>query len=387
MKYDFDKIIPREHTVSVKFDLREAFFGKADVIPMWVADMDFEVPEFVSKAIQDRAKHPIYGYSFLSETYYQSIINWVGQKHGWTIQKDWIAHSPGIVTAVNLLVQALTLPGDPVIVQPPVYFPFFSAVQNNGRKLLYNQLINENGNYRMDFNDLEEKCREGAKMLILCSPHNPVGRVWTKEELQKIGDLAIKYDMLIVSDEIHNDLVFDPYKHIPTASLSEEIASRTVTCIAPSKTFNLAGMATSSVIISDPELRQKFKTQHEKMHLNNNIFGTVASEAAYSQGKEWLAQLMDYLKGNAELLRAYMTEYLPRIRISPLEATYLIWLDFNALDIKNSDLKTKIIEEAGLGFNDGRMFGPGGEGFQRMNIACPRPVLQEALERLRKVFA
>lgn len=381
MKYDFDRLVQREGTNCVKYDLRKEFFGQEDLIPMWVADMDFAVPDFITDALIERAHHPIYGYSMLSESYYQSIISWVRKKHDWKIRKEWIAYSPGIVTALNLLVETFTDPGEGVIVQPPVYFPFFWAVERTGRKLLYNKLVYEKGRYVMDFDDLERKMLQGAKMIIVCNPHNPVGRVWSRKELEKLGALSMEHGIIILSDEIHNDLVFKPHKHLPIATLSEEISKNTITCIAPSKTFNLAGMATSSVIISNPEWLEKFKKTIDRIHMNTNIFGAVASEAAYTYGAEWLEQLMVYLQGNIDFIKEYITTRVPKIKMVQPEATYLMWLDFHQLISKNSILKTRLIN-VGLGLNDGRQFGPGGKGFFRMNFACPLSIIEEALGKL-----
>jgi cystathionine beta-lyase len=285
------------------------------------------------------------------------------------------------VTGLNIIVQAMTEPGEKIIIQPPVYFPFFSCVEYNGRKLLLNQLIEKDGVYSIDFEDLENKMKDGARMLILCNPHNPVSRCWTREELEWIGAKSLEHGVIVVSDEIHCDLVFEPYRHIPLATISEEISQNTITCIAPSKTFNLAGLFTSSVIISNDSLRRKFKVAAEKVHLSANIFGITAAEAAYRQGDDWLGELIQYLKTNVGLVKDYLSVKMPQVLISPAEATYMLWLDFRALGIPAPDLKKRLIEKAGLGFVEGPTFGPGGEGFQRMNIACPRATLEMALER------
>jgi cystathionine beta-lyase len=386
MRYNFDEIIPREGTACVKYDLRKQYFGRGDVIPLWVADMDFAVPGFVTEALKRRTEHPVYGYSILTDSYYQSMIDWMKYKHSWVIQKEWIAFSPGIVTGLNLLVQAFTKPGDKVVIQPPVYFPFFQAVENNQRKLLFNQLVHRNGHYEMDFDDLERKFMDGARMIILCSPHNPVGRVWTRPELAKLGALCMEHDVLIVSDEIHSDLVFNAYRHTPTHLVSEEVAARTITCVAPSKTFNLAGLATASVIISNPVLMKKFRETVDKVHPGINIFGAVASEAAYSQGREWLFQLIEYLQGNVDYVENYLREKVPGVTTDHPEATYLMWLDFSPLKIQSSKLRTLLVEKAGVGLNDGRIFGPGGRGFQRMNVGCPRALLERALAAIEKAL-
>jgi cystathionine beta-lyase len=386
MPYDFDQVIPRDGTNAVKLEWRKQLFGRRDVIPMWVADMDFAIPPFVSEAIRKRAEHPIYGYSSFPDTYYEAIIGWQNRRLGWKIEKEWIFFSPGVVTALNLLVEAFTEPGDKIIVQPPVYFPFFWAVERHHRILLFNGLRETNNRYTIDFEDLEQKVRSGAKMLILCSPHNPVGRVWSQEELERIGKLCLENNVLIISDEIHGDLVHHGHQHIPLATISEEIAMNTITCIAPSKTFNLAGLFTSSIIIPNEVLRNKYAITHEKIHISPNIFGIVASEAAYSQGDEWLKELLQYISSNATIVEKALADSLPGVKTSPLEATYLLWLDFRDYNLSDDDLKRILTEKAGVGLSPGEMFGPGGEGFQRMNIGCPRSVLEEATNRIIKAF-
>jgi len=385
--YNLDEIISREGTDCVKYDLREVIFGRKDVIPMWVADMDFAVPAFVQEAVTKRAAHPIYGYSVIPDSYYDSIISWQNKRYNWQINKNQILFSPGVVTGLNIIVQALTDPGDKIIVQPPVYFPFFSSVENNGRKLVLNQLIEKDGVYSIDFDDLERKMKDGARMMILCSPHNPVSRCWRKEELEWIGAKCLEYGVVIVSDEIHCDLVFNPFQHIPLATLSEEISQNTITCIAPSKTFNLAGLFASSVIITNEHLREKFKKASERVHLSANLFGITAAEAAYRQGGPWLSELMAYLNDNAVFTNEFLASNLPVITMSPVEATYMAWLDFRKLGIPDKELRKMLIEKAGLGFVDGPTFGIGGEGFQRMNFACPRSILEKALEPLMQLFS
>lgn len=382
MPYDFDALIPRSGTNCVKYDLRQAYFGREDVIPMWVADMDFPVPPFVSDAVRKRADHPIYGYSIIPESYYQAVMAWQSRRYGWEIKKDWTLFSPGVVTGLNVIVQALTDPGDKIIVQPPVYFPFFSCVENNGRQLVKNQLVEKDGVYSIDFDDLEKKMKEGARMMILCSPHNPVSRCWTRDELEWLGAKSLEHGVIVVSDEIHCDLVFAPHQHIPLATLSEEIAQNTITCIAPSKTFNLAGLYSSSIIIANDSLRRRFKLAEEKVHLSANIFGITAAEAAYREGEEWLAGLMDYLKINVGLVKDFLAVNMPEITVSPAEATYMLWLDFRKSGFPAPDLKKLLIQKAGLGFVEGPAFGPGGYGFQRMNVACAKDILMQALEKL-----
>jgi cystathionine beta-lyase len=382
MKYDFDRIIHRENTNCVKFDLRKAYFGREDVIPMWVADMDFPVPPFVEEAVRKRAGHPIYGYSIIPDSYYEAVMAWQSRRYGWELKKDWILFSPGVVTGLNVIVQAFTDPGDKIIIQPPVYQPFFTCVENNDRKLLLNRLVEKDGAYTIDFDDLENKMKEGAKMLIICSPHNPVSRCWKREELEWLGAKSIEHRVIVVCDEIHCDLVLEPHRHIPLASISEEISRNTITCIAPSKTFNLAGLYSSSIIITNDSLRRRFIYAAEKIHLSANIFGITAAEAAYREGDIWLAELIKYLKSNITLVKDYLAARMPEVTVSPPEGTYMLWLDFRKLGFSAPDLKKLLIEKAGLGFVEGPTFGPGGDGFQRMNIGCPRVTLELALERL-----
>ncbi len=386
--YNFDELIERSNTASVKYDLRQLFFSKDDVIPMWVADMDFRTPDFIMNAIRKRANHEILGYSIRPESYFTSLIDWLKRRHNWEIRKEWIAFSPGIVPAVNMAVLAFSKRRDKIIIQPPVYFPFFDAVKKHGRKLVSNQLIMENGRYRMDYENLERLCRDGASMLILSNPHNPAGNAWMAEELKKMAAICIKYNVMIVSDEIHCDLVNRGYKHTVLASLSPEIDAQTITMVAPSKTFNIAGMATASVIISNPLLMKKFRKVLDALHIElGNVFGNVASEAAYTYGDEWLEQLLDYLDGNITTLIDFAEKYLPQIKVIRPEATYMAWLDFSKTGMNSKELKEFVIEKAGLGLNEGVQFGPGGEGYMRINLACPRATLVKALEQLKMAFS
>ncbi|MFU8843584.1 MAG: MalY/PatB family protein, partial [Bacteroidales bacterium] len=315
--------------------------------------------------------------------YYSSIVDWVKKKHNWQIEKDWIVFSPGVVPAVNMAVMAYSKPGEKIIVQPPVYFPFFSAVTKNGRKLVYNPLKLMDGRYYMDFDDLERKIDNETRMLILCNPHNPGGSAWTADELIRLGDLCLRNNLLLVSDDIHSDLVFDPFRHTVAANLSNKLAKITITMMAPSKTFNLAGMSTASVIISNASLRKRFQAIIDKLHIGmGNIFGMVASEAAYTHGENWLKQMIDYVQGNINFMSEFLKENLPDVQMIEPEATYLVWLDFRKLGLSSEKLNQLIRDKARLGLNDGTIFGPGGEGFQRMNAACPRVYVEEAMRRL-----
>ena len=386
-EFDFDQVIDRRGTYSYKYDGLQKVFGTNDLLPMWVADMDFAVPSSVVKAIRRRAEHPIYGYTFRPESYYESIVRWMDKRHGWNIEREWIQYSPGVVPALNMVVQGFTDPGDGVILQSPVYHPFFHAIHLNHRKLLNNQLIKlEDNTYVFDFDDLVEKAKE-AKLLLLSNPHNPVGRSWNEEELRHLGEICVENNVLIVSDEIHADLTLPGHRHIPLANLSEEIACHTITCMAPSKTFNLAGLSTSSVIISDPEVRKRFKEITESLHIGmGNLFGMEASQAAYNHGAEWLNALLEYIQGNIDYARSFLKENLPEIVMSPIEATYLLWLDFLNTGMTGEALHDFMISKAKVGGNDGSMYGPGGEGFLRLNIACPRRVVEEAFTRIYNSF-
>ena len=388
MKYNFDEIIPRENTNCVKYDLRKKFFGNENVIPMWVADMDFASPDFVRQAVMERAIHPVYGYTIIPDSLYESIINWQKRRHGWNIEKDWISLTPGIVPALNLAVMALTGPGEKVIVQPPVYFPFFSAVTKNKRELVYNQLKAENGVYEMDFKDLEEKCDKKTKLLLLCHPQNPAGRVWNKDVLEKLVNICAARNIIIVSDEIHSDLMLNKNKHVPLASLSETAAKLSITCIAPSKTFNLAGLASSALIIPDPGIKKRMDMVIDQVHIGScNLFGMTAMQAAYENGDDWLDQLIRYLEGNLELLIDFIGEKIPGVKVFIPDATYMVWLDFRGLGLTKTQLNELIINKAGLGLSDGSMFGPGGDGFQRLNFALPRKQLLIALRQLEQAVS
>jgi cystathionine beta-lyase len=384
--YDFDKIVERENTSSIKYDMRMQMFGKEDITPLWVADMDFETPDFVREAIVKRAHHPIYGYSLRGETYTNSIIDWVERKHDWKINEDWIVFSPGIVPALNFATLALTKPGDAILVQPPVYFPFFTAATDHDRILTESTLIYKHGGYTIDFDDFAAKAKY-AKLFFFSSPHNPTGRVWTREELVQIASICLDNDVIIVSDEIHNDLIFPNKKHIPIATISDEIADITITCIAPSKTFNLAGMATSSLIISNHNLREKMQTIIDSLHISlGNVFGAIASEAAYTHGYDWVIALMEYVSGNLDVLRSTLISTNSRIKLVEPEATYMAWLDFNDTGYDDDKIKNIIINEAKLGLSHGPIFGVGGSGFQRINLASPRTIVSSASDRLCKVF-
>jgi cystathionine beta-lyase len=387
MGYNFDRPVSRQGTSSVKYDRREEVFGKGDIIPMWVADMDFPPPPSVIKAIRDRTAHEILGYSVRPREYFDSIIRWHMRRYNWDINPDSILFSPGVVPALNIATLAFTEPGDSIIVQTPVYFPFFTAVTDHGRRLVNNRLLFNNGYYRFNTDQFREECRNGAKMLFLSNPHNPVGRVWTRDELMEIAAICLEYGVIIISDEIHCDLVLSGNVHTPVASLSKDIAASTVTCVAPSKTFNLAGLATSSVIIDNSSLRARFASEIDSLHLTNgNIFGTAASIAAYSEGEEWLNQLIHYIEGNIDYVTRFCHENLPLIKPVRPEATYLLWLNCREMGMTGSELNNFFVDRAGLGLNEGSTFGEGGEGFMRMNLATPLATVKKAMDQLLKAI-
>lgn len=386
-KYDFDEIIPREGTDCIKYDAREWIFKTNDVLPLWVADMDFRTPDFIVEAIKKRAEHEIFGYTFKPKSYFKSIIGWMQRRHNWNVQKEWISFSPGVVAGLTLAIETFSNPGDEVVVQPPVYFPFFDCVKGTRRKLVENPLKLENGRYTFDFEDLKSKITGNTKLLLLCNPQNPGGMVWTKEELQELSSICLKNNIMVISDEIHSDLVFEGHTHIPFAAISEEAASNSVVFMAPSKTFNVAGLSSSVVIIPDKTNFARYERALNVGHLGmGNIFGTVALEAAYAYGDEWLAQILDYIWDNYLFLKKFMSEKLPIVKVMKPESTYLIWLDFSEYGMNDNELFKFMVNEAKVGLNNGDKFGTGGNGWLRINIGCPRSILEEGLNRLEKAF-
>jgi len=392
MKYDFDRKIDRNNTSCFKWDAVQSIFGTKDVIPMWVADMDFPIAAEITAALRKRISHEIYGYSMPSESVIESVISRIDRKYGWKVKPEWIVFTPGIVPALYAAVKAFTVPGDEVVIQDPVYRPFFSAVTANGCAVAENTLNLVNGRYEMDYKDLESKFKpryqggsiyaSRVRMMLLCSPHNPVGRVWTKEELTRAGEIVIKNGGIVISDEIHCELLFKGYKHITFASISEEFEQNSVVCMAPSKTFNIAGLGASSIIIPNPVLRDKFNIAALGIMSHPNILALEALEAANRYGDDWLGQVMEYIEGNLQFLAEYIDKKIPGIKLIKLEGTYLVWLDCRGLGFDARELRQFLIQQARVGLEDGYIFGKSGEGFQRMNIACPRSTLEEALNRI-----
>ncbi|MBA4142344.1 MAG: putative C-S lyase [Nitrosospira sp.] len=389
--FDFDTEIDRAGTASLKYDGRQGMFGAGGVIPLWVADMDFAAPPAVTQALSRRAAHPVYGYTVYPDCLYETLIDWLSRRHGWDVRRDWIMMCPGVVPSLHAAVMAFAAPGDPVIVQPPVYFPFFSAVTATGRELLLNPLLRRNGRYEIDFGHLE-RCAEGARMLLLCSPHNPVGRVWSEGELERILQIAEKHDLTIFSDDIHADLVYPGNKHHVLAMLGEKSAGNTariVTAVAPSKTFNIPGLNLSVLIVPDSECRKTLAQVFETMHLSAaNPFSVVAFEAAYRYGESWLDAVLVYLQQTRVYVGEYLAAHLPEIALVEAEGTYLLWLDCRALmaglEMNDTQLRHFFVHEAGVGMSPGTLFGESGSGYMRMNIGAPRHIIETALENIRK---
>ncbi len=398
---DLNQEIDRTGTGSIKWEYlykdKELVFGdhthkkhgRERILPLWVADMDFPVPEAVTKAIIHRAQHPVFGYTFPSDNYFEAVINWIERRNNWKIERDWITLTPGVVSAFNFAVKAFSEPGDKILIQRPVYYPFMMAAEENGRELVSNSLVYDSGRFHIDFADLTKKAADPAvKLLILCSPHNPVSRVWTPEELTKLGEICLENDVLVVSDEIHCDLIFSGHTFTPFASLSEDFAQNSIICTAASKTFNLAGLANSNIIIPNKDLRESFRKELGSGGLwGTNIFGMVGTEAALTHGEPWLTEVMAYIEGNYHFMKAYLAEHIPQIKLIEPEGTYLIWADCSALELDAVTRRQLLLDDAKVFLDEGVHFGPEGEQFERINVACPRDVLAEALERMRGVIS
>lgn len=384
MEESFDTIIERRNTDSIKYDFAARRGLPEEVLPLWVADMDFRTPPCVIEALVEKSRHGIFGYSDTREDYFETLRGWFSGRFGWDINPEWLVKTPGVVYAICTAIRALTEEGDAVLVQQPVYYPFSGSVLVNRRKLVVNRLVYSDGRYSIDFDDFEEKIvKNDVKLFILCSPHNPVGRVWTREELVQMGEICLKHGVIVVSDEIHQDFTYPGHRHLVFASLKPEFKDITVTCTAPTKTFNLAGLQISNIFIPNHSIRRRFKAEISRSGYSQpNIMGIVACRAAYSGGAGWLEELKKYLLGNLNFLRDFLEQRIPRIKLVEPEGTYLVWLDCSELGLDDEKLEDFIIHEAGLWLDPGTMFGAGGEGFQRINIACPRSILEKALTQL-----
>ncbi len=386
--YDFNKIIDRKNSSSIKWDFQKEYTGVSDeMIPLWVADMDFEVPQEVTNALKERVNHPIYGYTGKPKEYYDAIINWFHKRHGFEIKKEWIVYSPGVVTSLNLAIQEFSNPGDKIIIQSPVYYPFKLAIENNGRQCIENSLKKKNNKYYMDIDDLKSKIDSNTKVMLLCSPHNPVSRVWSKEELQQIANICLENNILLVSDEIHADLVMPGFKHTSIGIINEEIKNNCIICHAPNKTFNIAGLSMGNIIIPNKRIREQYTFAMGKVGIGMaNIFGITAAQAAYNDGEKWLDEIIEYIYNNYKYAKQFLEENLPGIKITELEGTYLMWVDFSKLDFTHNEINLKLMKEAKVWLNDGSKFGKEGIKHQRINLACPRQILSKALENIVKVF-
>lgn len=383
MKYNFDEIIDRSHNRSAKYDEAGKKFGSRDVIPLWIADMDFKTAQPVIDALKARAEEGIWGYTSRPDSYYEAVCGWQKRRNGWDIDKSMISFNLGVVPALSSMVYVFTESGDKVLIQTPVYSEFYDVTESWGREVVESPLKEQDGRWIIDFEDFEEKAKE-AKVFFLCSPHNPLGIVWTREELERMCHICIANNVLIVSDEIHSDLVFHGKKHIPTATLSPEIAAHVISCISGTKTFNLAGLQASATIFPNQELKARFDKFWFNLDIHrNNAFSTIAMEVAFNEGEEWLEQLLGYIGGNFEFIKDYCAANIPQVKPNVPDATYLVWLDCRGLGMGNEELRDFMIRKAGLGLNEGWSFGRSLSGFMRLNAACPRPVLEKAMEQLK----
>lgn len=385
---DFDRIIDRKNTRCLKYDFAVKRGMPEDVLPLWVADMDFETSSYIEDALIERVKEGIFGYSDVQTPYFEIIRDWMVRHHDWEPQEKWLIKTPGVVFALAMAVKAYTDPGDKVLLQQPIYYPFSEVITDNGREVVSNDLVlTEDGIYKIDFVDFEQKIiANGIKLFLLCSPHNPVGRVWTKEELETIGDICVKHGVTVVSDEIHNDFIWEG-THTVFAYIKKEFADISITCTSPSKTFNLASMLISNIFIPNQILRRKFRKEMDRAGISQlSVLGLVATEAAYAHGDEWYAAMKNYVRDNIAFAKTYVEKNLPGVRMIDTQGTYLIWLDFRQTGLTVEELDHKIIYEAGLWLDSGKIFGKTGEGFERINVACPRAVLQEALDRIQGIL-
>ncbi len=386
--YNFDEIIDRKGYSTYKKELMLARFGAEDILPLWVADMDFRTPDVVMNAINERSKHEILGYTVLPKDYFSPIINWLQKRHQWEIKREWIEFVAGVVPALAYAIRAFTTEGDSIIVQTPVYPPFMGYIEHNNRKLICNELVLKDSRYEIDLELFEKQIIENqVKMFILCSPHNPGGRVWTKEELKALSDICFKHKVLVISDEIHADLALFNHQHIPFASVSKEARDNSITLMAPSKTFNMPGLSSSFYIIPNKNIKKVYDMFINKLDCRGgNIFAYVATQAAYMYGEEWLSELKSYLQGNTGYVDQFIKNNIPQLKIMIPEASFLIWIDFRALGLNDDEIKDLLVKKAKLGLNDGPSFGPGGSGFARLNIATPHNILEMAMNSLKKAI-
>lgn len=383
MKFNFDKIIDRTNNFSAKWSEMNKNFGTNNLLPMWVADMDFLTAPCVMEALKDRLEQGIFGYTTRPSSYNESIVNWLDNRFSWKINQEWLMFSPAVITSISLLIQNLTQKNDKIMIQEPVYSPFHNIVESNERSLVISPLVKlDDGSYVMDYEDIEAKIKD-VKVFILCNPHNPVGRVWTREELTRLGEICLKHNVLVISDEIHSDIILKNHKHTPFASISKEFRENTITCMAPTKTFNLAGLQSSFLVISNPYYYEVMDKAFSILDIKrNNAFSLVATEAAYNYGEDWLYELIKYIEDNVDFAIDYIKNHIPQLKVKKPEGTYLLWVDFSNLNVDKEDLKNALINKGRIALSDGSSFGIGGDGYYRINLACPRSMVLEGLKRI-----
>jgi len=384
--YNFDKIVDRKGTGSLKLELRQKAFGRTDLLPLWIADMDFETPAFIIDAMRKRLEHPIFGYTGMPNEYWETVIDWIWEHHGWALKKEWMSFIPGIVKGIGMVVNVFVQPDEKVIIQPPVYHPFRLVPKKNGRTVVYNPLQeNEDGTYSMDFENLEQVADEKCKLLILSNPHNPAGIVWDKKTLQQLATFCYEHHILVISDEIHSDMALFGHKHIPFASVSDEAATCSITFGAPTKTFNIAGIVSSYAIVPDPEIRRRFYGWLEANEMADpTLFAPIATIAAFKYGEPWRKEMLHYVEENVKFVEKFCDEHLPQIRPFRPQASFLVWLDCKALQLSHAELNTLFVNGGHLALNDGEMFGAEGRGFMRLNVGAPRSVIIQAMEQLKE---
>lgn len=384
MNYNFDDIIDRKNSNSIKWGNLEKEYGHKDILPMWIADMDFKSSSEIIENLKDRVEHGVFGYNYVDDSFYEAIINWTKEMHDWDIKKEWIVFTPGVVPGLSISIRQFTQKGEKILIQPPVYTPFYEVIKDNKRILNENPLIHNGEEFIMDYDDLKSKIDKDTKLMILCNPHNPVGRVWKRDELKLLGDILIKNNVLIVSDEIHADLTLKGVKQTPFASISKEFEQNSITFIAPSKTFNLAGLKSSIAIIPNEDLRKEYQSEIDILHMSSpNIFGQLATQIAYNTGKQWLEQAMEYIESNIDYTVKYIKENIPQIKAYKPDGTYLLWLDFKKTNRTPDEINDALINKGKILLNDGRSYGTGGEGFFRLNVATQRVILEDGLNRIK----
>ena len=385
--YDFNKPIDRRGSHCVKYDALGQFFGREDLLPLWVADMDFETPDFIIEALHRRLDHAVLGYPVQYNTYWQSVIDWIAARHGWQVEREWLQYIPGIVKGIAMAVNAFTQKGDKIIIQPPVYHPFRLVPENSGREVVNNPLRRVGDKYEMDFEHLESIIDDKCKMIILANPHNPIGITWDSQTLKRLAEIATKHNLIVISDEIHCDMALYGNRHIPFASVSDEAANCSITFGAPSKTFNIAGIVSSYTVVPNSHLREQFFSWLEAGELNAaTIFAMTATEAAFTQGEEWRKQMLTHIEGNINYVDAFLKEHIPAVRLIKPQASFLAWLDFSALGLEHSALIDMLVNDAHLAMNDGAMFGTGGEQHTRLNVGTQRAVLEQAMTQLKEAI-